>query len=180
MPLISPLPYRTVILHLENAMQVMKTQASTPKKETSGGSNFAQLWWNSRRDVVCCCFVAVCTVVEPGCDFDPGGKTEWRELNVQRVGGDRKPFVIVVDFGKVHLIVGRHVKETQDTLVHAKHNGSTRNRTQEVRGHASVEAKHALLLEDHLEALDQSGVLPGTAGRWCLTQASARDLSLRC
>ncbi len=78
--------------------------------------------------------------------------------------------------GKLRLIVGRDVKKTQDSLIHAKHNGSTWHCAHEVRCHASVEAKHAFLLEDELEALDQSSVLPRATLWWCLTQPSARDL----
>ena len=82
----------------------------------------------------------------------------------------------MLESGEVRSSVGRDVEETQYTLVHAKHNGSTGNCPHEMRRHASVKADHAFLLEDDLEALDQSGVLSRRALWWCLTQASACDL----
>ena len=53
----------------------------------------------------------------------------------------------------------------QDALVHAEHDGGTRDRPEEMRGHAAVEAHHALFLEDELEALDESGVLGPAIGK---------------
>ena len=49
--------------------------------------------------------------------------------------------------------------QTQDTFVHAKHDGGARDGPEKVGSQATVEAEHAFLLEDEPKTLDETGVL---------------------
>ena len=54
---------------------------------------------------------------------------------------------------------GWSIKKPEDDLVHAKHDGSTWHRSQQVRSQAAVQADQALFLPYKLEALHQACVL---------------------
>ena len=56
------------------------------------------------------------------------------------------------------------VEEPEDALVHAEHDGGAGDGPEQVGRHSAVEAEHALLFEDQLEALDQVGVFGPAVG----------------
>ena len=63
----------------------------------------------------------------------------------------------------------RRVQQSQDAFVHAEHDSSTGDGPEEMGRHASVEAEHALFLEDELEALDESGIFWPAVSHGCLS-----------
>lgn len=68
------------------------------------------------------------------------------------------------------------MEEAQDDLVHAKHDGRTRDSSHEMRRQAAVQAHEALFLPDELEALHQAGVLELAVAQGGLSQPSSCNL----
>lgn len=73
----------------------------------------------------------------------------------------------------------RSIQKPQDHLVHAEHDRRAGHRTEQMRSQTAVHGRHALLLEDELEALDQACVLwLSTRDSWCLAETRADDLGV--
>lgn len=70
----------------------------------------------------------------------------------------------------------RRLQQSQDALVHAKHDGRTWDGPEQVRRHASIETDHALLLGHKLEALNQAGILWSAVRHGRLTESCPGNL----